>query len=60
MSARNGKADPVEEPFYGNGPQNLSPKMLQQALGLTAVLAYQRKVRELSARMRQQEIETER
>ncbi len=43
MSEGNGNAAPKEEPFGGNGPQNLSPQLLQQAWNMTAILAYQRR-----------------
>jgi hypothetical protein len=60
MSEGNGKVAPEELPFAGNGPQNLSPELLQQAYGLTKVLEYQRRVRVLTERLRKMELENER
>jgi len=60
MSEGNGKAVPEELPFGGNGPQNLSPQLLQQAWGLTRVLEYQRRVRVLTEQLRKHEMEIDR
>jgi hypothetical protein len=60
MNEGNGSTYPGEVPFHGDGPQNLSPKQLEQAWGLTAVLAYQRRVRVLTEQLRKLEREIER
>jgi len=59
MSEGNGRAASEELPFGGNGPQNLSPPLLQQAWGLTKVLEYQRRVRVLTEQLRKLEQEME-
>ena len=61
MSEENGKTTTLEEPFNGKGPQNLSPQMLQQAWSMTALLAYERRVRVLTEQLRkcQEDIERE-
>lgn len=59
MSEGNGKAAPEDEPFGGNGPINLSHAMRQQAWSMTALLAYQRRVRVLTERLQKLEMERE-
>ena len=50
-------SEQIESPFGGGGSQNLKPEQLQQAWSLQMVLKYQEKVRELSALLRQEEME---
>jgi hypothetical protein len=54
MNEGNGKAVPEDLPFAGNGPQNLSPQLLQQVVNLTALLAHQRRVRVITEQWKEQ------
>ncbi len=47
----------IPEPFGGEGPINLPDEQLRQAWNLTVILDYQRKVRELTERLQQEERE---